>query len=329
MKKVSIVMPLFNTERYLERAINSIISQTYENWELILVDDGSPDRCGEIADKYSLEYPEKIISVHQENAGQGGARNKGIEYATGDYLLFADSDDEIESDLLSYCTDRMEKENADVLVFEYRMVDSDGATVKTVKSPFGFSEKKNLKGDKSYLLLQGLVWNKMFDLRFLRASGIVFKEHIRYEDLLFSSEILLRAEKIIYSSRPLYRYYLSENSSMRNTDIERNREIFVIMDEILDFFSENMAAGEYYDELCCLAIDNVYITSTLRIMRIDRKHPIIKEFKAYLKERFPDYGKNKYIRRMSFQYRITFRLLQMRLPVLVYLLLRIKDRRRG
>lgn len=328
-KKVSIVMPLYNAQNCMERAVNSIMAQDYANWELVLVDDGSPDKSGEIADKLSLQYPDKIISVHEENKGQGGARNKGVEYATGDYLVFVDCDDEIEPDLLSFCVGRMERENADVLVFEYRMLDVGGRTVKTVKSPYGFSEIGNLKEDKSYLLLQGLACNKMFDMRFLRASGIVFKEKIRYEDLLFSTEILLRAQKILYSSRPLYRYYMSENSAMRNTDILRNRELLLVMDEMFAFFSENRAMSEYYDELCALTIDNVYIASTLRLLRIDRKSPLIKEFKRYLADKFPDYKKNKYVKKMSKQYRLTFFLLQHHMTYAVYLLTRIKDKKRG
>lgn len=329
MKKVSIVMPLYNVENCLPRAVRSVMAQDHDDWELILVDDGSPDHSGEIADRFHEEYPDRIIAVHQANAGQGGARNTGVTYATGDYLFFMDSDDEIEPDLLSFCVGRMEQEAADVIAFEYHMVNEDGGIMKTVRNPYGFSQSGDLKADKSYLLLQGLACIKMFRLPFYRKSGVRFLENIRYEDLLWTEQILLKAEKVIYTARPLYRYYMSQNSAMRNKDVERNRELFTIMDQMFAFFRENDAFDAYYDELCAITIDNVYVASSLRLIRIDRKLPLIREFAQYLKEHFPDYRHNKYIRRMSRQYRLTFLLLECHLPIALEWLTRFKDRKRG
>ena len=326
MKKVSIVMPLYNVEHCMERAIQSIFNQDYDNWELVLVDDGSPDKSGEIADRIQSEFPKKVISLHGENKGQGGARNKGVEYASGDYLIFVDSDDEIEPNLLSFCVERMEKEKAQVLVFEYSMLNPNGEVVKTAKNPFNFSENKNLREDNSYLMLQGMACNKMFSLPFYKASGITFAEKVRYEDLLLSTEMLFKADKIIYSSKPLYRYYLSQNSAMRNTDIDRNRELFWIMDQMFEYFRENDAFDEYLQELCYLTIDNVYVASSLRLIRIDSKHKMIKEFHNYLKTHFPNYRKNKYIGSLSPQYKLTFWLLEHRLYCAIRWLTSLKDR---
>ena len=320
-------MPVYNCEGTLNRAVDSVLNQNYENIELILVDDGAVDNSGKLADEIMLNNPYKITVIHQENKGQGGARNEGVKLATGDYLLFVDSDDEIESDLVSFCVERLENENADVIFFEYAMLNQKGELQKNVLNPFNFSESENLRENNSYLLLQGLACNRMYNLDFYKKSGITFREKIRYEDLLLSSEILYKAQKIIYTKRPLYKYYLSQNSAMRNSDIERNKEIFFVMDTIFNYFKENEAFDTVRNELCYLTVDNVYIATSLRLIRMRAKYKHLKQYRSYLKQTFPDYAKNKYLKKMSKQYKLTFKLLQFRLYFVIKLLTLIKDKR--
>ena len=117
--KVSIIVPIYNVERYLEACIESILSQTYENFELILVDDGSPDQCGIMCDKYAVQ-DSRIKVIHKENQGLGMARNTGLDYATGEFVCFVDSDDWIEPNAVECWIEAQKKYNADIVMCNYQ-----------------------------------------------------------------------------------------------------------------------------------------------------------------------------------------------------------------
>ena len=117
--KVSIIVPIYNVERYLEPCIESILSQTYENFELILVDDGSPDQCGIICDKYATQ-DSRIKVIHKENQGLGMARNTGLDYATGEFVCFVDSDDWLEPYAIEYWIRAQRNYDADIVMCNYQ-----------------------------------------------------------------------------------------------------------------------------------------------------------------------------------------------------------------
>ena len=121
MPKVSIIMPVYKVEKYLDASIQSVLNQTYKDFELILVDDGSPDRCPEICDSYAARY-ENVTVIHTENQNRAKSRDTGVKNATGEYILFVDSDDTIHSDLLENVVSEAEKSNADVTIFGIHVV---------------------------------------------------------------------------------------------------------------------------------------------------------------------------------------------------------------
>lgn len=326
MKTVSVIMPLYNVESCMTDAVRSVLAQTYPHLELILVDDGSPDRSGAIADKFAAEYPDRVRVIHQENQGQGGARNTGVAAAVGDYLLFVDSDDHIVPDLLETCVALAEDHTADVTVFEHDIVRPDGTRVKTVRSPYNFPPFGDVRVDRRLLLVAGMPWNKLFRTDFYRSCNLAFPQKVWYEDFILCTKLMAQARRIAYTDRPLYRYYLRAGSTMRNHNTERNLEILSAMDDILDYFRTQQLDTVFADELCCLAIDNVYITTALRLLRIDPKTPLIGTLRQYMKTRFPHYSRNPYLSQMTRQYRLTFRLLERRMPWLIALLTRVKDR---
>lgn len=326
MKRVSIVMPLYNVESCMEMAVRSVLAQTYPHWELILVDDGSPDNSGRLADDLAAQHPDRIRVIHQENRGQGGARNIGVLHATGEYLLFMDSDDTIVPHLLETCVSLAEDQQADVVVFEHEIRRPDGSLVKTVKSTFGFPSVGCPSRQRELLLVPGMPWNKLFRTDFYKSTALTFPERVWYEDFILCTKLMALADRVVYTDQPLYQYYLRQGSTMRNKNTVRNREILAAMDNILAFFEERKMDEWYRDELTCLAIDNVYITTALRLIRINPKDPLIGELYRYMETRFPHYQRNPYLSRLSRQYRLTYRLLEWRLIPLISLLTRIKDR---
>lgn len=124
--KYSFIVPIYNVENYLKKCIDSLLAQTYGSFEIILVDDGSTDSSGAIADEYAEKYSEIIQVIHQVNTGQGGARNTGITVASGDYLLMVDSDDYVSENMLEILDGYLEKYNCDILIFNYIEVKKSG-----------------------------------------------------------------------------------------------------------------------------------------------------------------------------------------------------------
>ena len=130
MKKVSIILPIYNVEKYLEKCVNSVINQTYQNIEVILVDDGSKDSSGRICDKL-VESDNRIKVIHKKNGGLASARNAGYEAATGEYIMYIDSDDCVKEETVKRCVDVIEKDKSDVVIFGYEKMSEDGKVLET------------------------------------------------------------------------------------------------------------------------------------------------------------------------------------------------------
>lgn len=329
MHTVSVVMPLYNVEACMKASVQSVLDQTHKDWELILVDDGSPDSSGAIADEFAREYPDRIRVLHQENRGQGGARNAGVEMAQGEYLFFMDSDDTIEPNLLEVAVRLAVQQGADVVAFEYDIRRPDGTRVKTVNNPFELPKVGSPRIQREFLLIAGMPWNKLFNTAFYRSTGLSFPEKVWYEDLILCSKMMTQARTVVHTSRSLYHYYLRPGSTMRNKNVARNREIIDAMESICTFFEENKLSSMFRDELCCLAIDNLYIAASLRLIRINPCNRLIKELREYMQTTFPDYRHNPYLPCLPFQYRLTFRLLEWRMIGLIWLLTKLKDSKKA
>lgn len=190
----SVVMPVYNVEKHLEKAIESVLSQTYQDFEIILVDDSSPDGSAAICDKYSM-YDNRISVIHHEkNKGLSEARNSGLAKATGKYIWFMDSDDYVDSNLLEKVHKSLERNYADVVVFglieEYFDKNSELKYTKVVSMPETFiKDEKNIHEITMRLeenTLYGYAWNKFYRLEYLREQGLKFETITLIEDIKFN-----------------------------------------------------------------------------------------------------------------------------------------------
>ncbi len=209
---ISVVVPVYNVENYVERCINSIIAQTYKNIEIIIVDDGSTDNSGHIVDEISLK-DQRIKVIHQENGGLSAARNTGIDKAIGEYLVFVDSDDYICSEMIEVLFKNMMEYNADVSVCDYFWIRegedaSDNGSNKTI-----CYDKSNILNRINIDARRTVVaWNKIY-------KSVIFSE-LRYpvgklqEDEFIIHEVLSKCSRIVYTDRKLYCYMIHENSIM-------------------------------------------------------------------------------------------------------------------
>lgn len=222
MPKVSIIVPVYKVEEYINRCVDSLIGQTLQDIEIILVDDGSPDRCGEICDGYS-ELDPRIKVIHQKNKGLPGARNSGIRIATGEYIGFVDSDDFAEPDMFEKLYSCAVTHNTDFVMCDYVRDSGDSKSTYSTDIRSGLYHKSDLISEIYPILVMTesvdygpilSVWRCLYRRDFIVENGLLFDEEVRLsEDCIFSIYICLKANTFYYlKENYLYHYWYNPNS---------------------------------------------------------------------------------------------------------------------
>lgn len=325
MAKVSVVVPVYNVERYVEKCVDSILNQTETDFELLLVDDGSIDSSGKLCDQYA-EKDSRVRVIHQPNAGLGGARNTGIEAAAGEWLLFVDSDDWIEPLTLSSSLKAAAKTGAELVMFAFRSVDEQGSSVQIFREEMPKETPVDPRQQKDVLLTAPCAWNKLYRRSLFETTGVRYPPRVWYEDIRTTLKLMLAADSVAFIDDVLYNYLLREGSITKNVNADRNVEIVEAFEDILSYFRETGQFETYRQELCYLTLYHVYLTASVRVLRIDRKHPLLPKFAAFLKEQFPDYRQCPYLCRLGRNKKLVFSLLEKNRYGLISLLFRLKGR---
>lgn len=212
--KVSIVVPVFRAEPYIRECLDSMIDQSYQNLEIILIDDGSPDRCGSICDEYA-EKDGRIKVIHQENGGVSSARNMGIACASGTYITFVDADDWIEPGHIASLTDNILRTGAECAVCGYWEDHPRGRSRRAVSRYDRLSGSKAMEKMLMPELFQGFLWNKIFRMNLIREKGLRLQADLtHYEDLLFCAGYFFYASKICLVSAESYHYRQHSGSAI-------------------------------------------------------------------------------------------------------------------
>lgn len=243
MKKISVIVPVYNVEKYLEECVNSILNQSYKNIEIVLVDDGSKDNSGKICDEFVKKY-DNVKCIHKENGGLSDARNVGLANATGEYIMFADSDDLLAEDACGPLVEEMEKRNADYVVANYRNCNEDGTL--WAKPVFNPDKYKNFKVEikdytDSFYIMNSGVWNKMFRKSFLDENEMQFVIGVPAEDAIFTMNCFIRSTNVYYVPHVVY-YYRQRNSASSistSCNIKYFNGISKAYKMIYDLFKEN------------------------------------------------------------------------------------------
>ena len=252
MVKVSIIMPVYNSEKFLGNALNSIVNQSLKDFELICIDDGSSDDSLNILNDYAGR-DSRIKIITQKNGGSGAARNRGLEVCQGDYVFFIDSDDEISLNLLNLTYKNAVSNDSDLVLFKISNIQDDKETFVTPELPY---EKVFPNADfdnftfncfdvKDYLFkLYYAPWTKLYKREFLsRYDDFLFDEELPYEDVLFHVKAMLRASKLSYVPKYLYHYRI-DNSDSVTFNREDHIQIFKIIDMVESFLiDENYMDG--------------------------------------------------------------------------------------
>lgn len=323
MPKASVIVPVYKVEEYLEKCVQSILAQTERDFELILVDDGSPDRCGALCDSLAQTDP-RVRVIHQENQGLGGARNTGIREARGDWLLLVDSDDWIEPKILEKAMEAGLREEADLVMFAFRTVDEQGRELGVFREDMPKERGITLQEHKEALLTAPCAWNKLYRRGFFQGTGLAYPPRVWYEDLRTSPKLMAKAGRMVFLDEVGYNYLQRQGSIMKSANLERNREILDAFDDLLPWFRKEGLFEAYRRELEYLAVFHVYLTAGVRVALADRKSPLLRELAAYVEERFPGWRQNPYLPKLGGKRRLLVSLLQKKWYWAVSLLFKLK-----
>lgn len=216
--KISIIVPVYKAEQFLSRCVDSILAQTFSDWELILVDDGSPDNSGALCDAYA-QRDSRIRVIHQPNSGVSAARNRGILESTGTYIGFVDSDDWIAEDMYDQMLSAAVSADADIVMCDDLIVDEKGATkLETMhRLPGDCTLRKETMDPDLMLEFAGAVWKCIYRADLIREKGISFPEGLRFsEDRIFNIYAMGYAGCVRYIKKPLYMYYVNSEGCVRS-----------------------------------------------------------------------------------------------------------------
>ena len=234
---VSVVIPVYNVEKYVARCIESVINQVYSNIEIIIVNDGSTDNSENICKAYD-EMEDRIVYIYQENQGLAGARNTGICYAKGEYIVFVDSDDYVAVNYVSRLYELIKQYDADIAMCGHRKTCRDDEIVDEVFYPlYQYSGQELIRSMYEHDILEiNVAWNKMYHRKmFAKEQFPVGKLH---EDFVLNTKLMYYSKRIVYTYEPLYFYYQSQNSITRRVITKRNLDCLEQTEKRMEFYRE-------------------------------------------------------------------------------------------
>ena len=301
--KLSIVALVYNLEEYLPRCLDSLVSQTLEDIEILCVDDGSKDSAPQIIDEYANKYPQKVKAFHKENGGEFTTRNYGLERATGEYITFVDTDDYVEPDWAEKLYNAAKENNADMAVCGFERIDlKTNKVVGKDMTKQGNTVKEITSEDDFMVFVNPAPWNKIYkrekvkDLRFLPFRG--------FNDAMFLTSAFIRINKIAFVPDILYHYYLRSDSqihSVNEQDVKNLKKYLLKVKELYQKEGKYEEMGPILEMMAFLhlAVSVMYRASYNPDINIKK---MTKETREYLDTNFSEWRKNKFL---TFRYSIT------------------------
>ncbi|MBR6533709.1 MAG: glycosyltransferase family 2 protein [Clostridia bacterium] len=321
--KVSLIIPVYNVEDFLDRCLKSVEQQTYKDAEVIIVNDGSTDNSYKIIDDY-VARNSNFVTYKIENSGLGGARNFGLTKATGDYVVFLDSDDYIATDCLEKFIQCAEKNGSDIVVCNSCDVTEDGTAISYSKNNIK-EETVSVYSTPNILLNRPCAWAKMY--RTTLFEGLAYTPREWYEDLRLTPKLYLRADKISFIEDTLFFYVQRAGSIMNNSKIARNLEIITAFEDLLSYFKQNDVYETFKEELEYLVIEHIAVAGMTRVLmsKASEKKSVIAKMEEYLAS-FDDLYGNKYISTLSLNKKLILKFNKNKLYFLTALCMKIKNK---
>lgn len=300
MPEITVVIPVYNVEKYVEKCVKSIALQSCENVSVVLVNDGSTDNSGAICDRLAAEYS-NVKVMHQTNKGLGGARNTGIENCKTDYIMFLDSDDCLTPDTLKICANIISSNQCDMVLFDMLSVYDDGS--KGVKYTVPVIPDKLLSADElKPLAFYSGACNRVYKTKLFKETGIRFPEKVWYEDLRTVPLLVPYVKNVYYySKKPLYFYLQRRGSIMHTPDFDRVvTERMAAVDTVVDYYMQNGIYDKYHEELDYLRIFHGFFLPVREMQSMSGNFMLFADsLQSSLLKNCPEPFKNKYISELS------------------------------
>lgn len=309
MTTVSVIIPVYNVEKYLATCINSVINQSFKDYEIILVDDGSTDNSAAICDAYSDKY-DFISVIHQKNKGLGGARNTGISAAKGEFLLLLDSDDYIHPNCLEICFNKAKEQQCDMVAFNQQAVYENGGTGVVYCCPLKPNVLSTDVELKPLLFFCGAC-NRLYKTKLFTEHNIKFPEHLWYEDLRTTPKMLCHTKSVYYyAEQPLYYYLQRSGSIMHTPNLERiTRERIDAVDHIQSYYDSQGLSGEFKSELDFMHIFHGFFLPIREMQRMTSKFaPFADVLREHLLKIVKEPKKNPYLYQLNQKEKLLFKL---------------------
>lgn len=301
--KVSIIVPVYNVEKYLVTCMESMVNQTLQEIEIIVVNDGSPDNSIVILEEYERKYPHKVRVFTTENRGVSHARNYGLDRAVGDFVMFVDSDDFIELDMAQKLYSKAITDHNDlVLCARNNVYEVEGKTELRKKEMKIFSVNQNFKmSERKFEMahVSPFPWDKLFKRSLL--EGIRFPEGIRFEDLVVAFEVVSIAESIGVVPEPLYNYRKTTQSGFLNSFSEATKDIVTSFGLLVEFMKEHDLFDTFKEELEYVCVRHFFFRyesfySKEKKGQLALKIDIIHATQDFLMKEFPNWAENHYLK---------------------------------
>ncbi len=257
---VSVIVPVYNVEKYIRVCLDTLVHQTLSNIEIIVVNDGTKDDSQKIIDEFSSLYPDKIIALKKENGGLSDARNYGLEHASGAYVGFVDSDDYTDIEMYQKLYEKAKQENADIVVCGYYGVQEQNGQFRHFQKGNLQEFDKSLQENPRLLYMNSTyAWNKLYRRELFIKTGIRYPKGCLYEDMAVTWTLFLHANKISKVDEPLYYYILKREGAITATYSSKTLQMFQSMELVNTYYKEQNAFNQYQNILCFLNLKHMLL----------------------------------------------------------------------
>ena len=317
--KISIIVPVYNTEQYLKRCLDSLVNQTLKEIEIICVNDKSPDNSISILREYENKYPGKVVVIDSPvNLRQGGARNIGMKISKGSYIGFVDSDDWVNLDMYEKLYNKTSNEKAEIVYCDYQTAMSESGPFTHVHGTISADCESKIEQTKKALLLRpSSIWSGMYSRDLFIDNNIFFPEKLFYEDNYIIPLLILKAKIIKKVDQPLVNYFIGNVSVTRSFNnknfFDRVTTAKMMLEDCRKINAED-CKGKYIQEIEFLFIEIFFINTTKGCLKnfLPMKFKELMKVRQEIKNLVPEFKDNKYLQnklRSNRKYRIYFYLL--------------------
>lgn len=327
MPKLTVMIPVYNIEKYLPKCLDSVIYPELSDYEIVIVNDGSTDGSLRICEEYAVRYPELIRVITTENGGLGAARDIGIDNAEGEFIMFLDSDDYLSPDAFPEILEYLNRD-FDMLFFDVRSVNEDGRLLRYYHG-CALEGEFTLESYPELVFELPSAWNKIYRRSLFTDNDIRYPGRVWFEDMYVTPKLYTAANKMLSVHRPWHNYLQRSGSITNSKNAERNMEIIPAVNSMLEAFRDAGLFEKYHAQLEYAALYNQVITSIPRVNLIDRTSEVqIKLFEDF-KNKFPDYGNNPYVKTMSRKYKLILSLIEKKMFLLLHIVMTANNKIKG